>query len=92
MHEVDGRIPLLVSDVMRMTGITGARHISLFYISKYDFRAACDLTDLLTRYVSPLFGITIAGNVQFKLGWGLPFYNRVGVPTSTSFLANPRDG
>ena len=54
------------------------RHVSLFYISKYDLRAACDLTDLLERYVSPLFGVTIAGNVSFTLNtWGIPFYNRV---------------
>jgi hypothetical protein len=40
--------------------------------------AACDLLDLLYRYVSPLFGITISANVKYRhLEWGVPFINRV---------------
>ena len=77
-HAVQGTIPLLVSDAMRLTGITGARHVSLFFMSKHDLKAACDLTNLLEQYISPLFGVTIAGNVSFTLNsWGVPFYNRV---------------
>ena len=29
------------------------------------------------RYVSPLFGVAIGGDVKYRLGWGLPFINRV---------------
>ena len=31
----------------------------------------------LGRYVSPLFGVAIGGDVKYGLGWGLPFINRV---------------
>jgi len=51
--------------------------VSLFYISKGDIRGACDLVDLLYRFVSPLFGITVSPNVQYELGWGIPFVNRI---------------
>ncbi len=54
VHEVNGRVPLLVSDVMGMMGITGSRPISLFYVTKGDLIAACDVVDLLFRFVSPV--------------------------------------
>ena len=77
VHVVDGRVPLLVSDVLRMDYITGSRPVSLFYIHKSDFLAACDLVDLLFRFVSPLFGITVSPNVIYSVGWGIPFLNRI---------------
>ena len=77
IHEMGGRVPLLVSDVVRVMGITGARPLSLFYLAKSDLRRACDLVDLLYRFVSPLFGITVSPNVRYKLGWGVPLFNRV---------------
>ena len=78
---MDGRVPLLGSDVYRTMGITGGRPVSLFYMHKSAMRGAMDLTDLLYRYVSPIFGITVSPNVQYRLGWGIPFVNRVKVRT-----------
>jgi hypothetical protein len=79
VYEVGGRVPLRASDVMRAMGITGGRPLSLFYLAKADLLAAVDLVDLLYRYVSPLFGITVSPNVAYGLrGWGgVPFVNRV---------------
>jgi hypothetical protein len=66
VHEHDGRVPLLGSDVYRTMGITGGRHVSLFYMHKSAMRGAVDLTDLLYRFVSPIFGITVSPNVQVR--------------------------
>ena len=66
VHEHNGRVPLLGSDVYRAMGITGGRHVSLFYMHKSAMRGAVDLTDLLYRFVSPIFGITVSPNVQVR--------------------------
>lgn len=49
VHVVGDRAPMLASDVIRMTGITGSRPIALFYMEKKSLKAAVDLVDLLFR-------------------------------------------